>query len=177
MQLIVFAGLPGTGKSTLAETLGTTLATPVFALDWLLGALQPFAVLTPANAADVGMALLTTLVRRQLQLRQGAIVDHPTHTRLLREQWRTLAALEQIPVAFIEVICSDPQLHRQRLEGRTRHIPGWHEVTWSHVARMAAQYEPWDGERLVIDSVAPLAPNLQTVLTALGRLPPAAAVG
>lgn len=39
--LIVLAGLPGTGKSTLAETIGRILHIPVFSLDWLLGALTP----------------------------------------------------------------------------------------------------------------------------------------
>ena len=33
MKLIVFSGLPGTGKSTLAETIGKQLCIPVFAKD------------------------------------------------------------------------------------------------------------------------------------------------
>ncbi|CAA9294262.1 MAG: hypothetical protein AVDCRST_MAG93-4135, partial [uncultured Chloroflexia bacterium] len=41
MKLIVFAGLPGTGKSTMAEAVGRTLHAPVFALDWILGTLTP----------------------------------------------------------------------------------------------------------------------------------------
>lgn len=41
-RLIVFAGLPGTGKSALAERLGRQTSMPVFAADWLLGALTPF---------------------------------------------------------------------------------------------------------------------------------------
>ena len=35
MKLIIFSGLPGTGKSTLAETAGKDLSIPVFAKDWL----------------------------------------------------------------------------------------------------------------------------------------------
>src|SRR5262245_45253859 len=40
--LVVFGGVPGSGKSTVAERVGATLGIPVFALDWLLGALTPF---------------------------------------------------------------------------------------------------------------------------------------
>jgi predicted kinase len=35
MKLIVFSGLPGTGKSSLAEAVGRALHIPVFAKDWL----------------------------------------------------------------------------------------------------------------------------------------------
>ena len=35
MKLIIFSGLPGTGKSRLAEAVGRALAIPVFAKDWL----------------------------------------------------------------------------------------------------------------------------------------------
>jgi hypothetical protein len=35
-RLIVFSGLPATGKSTLAEAAGRHLRAPVFAVDWLL---------------------------------------------------------------------------------------------------------------------------------------------
>jgi adenylate kinase family enzyme len=44
-QIIAFTGLPGTGKSTLAEALATETGVPAFAGDWLLGALRPHGVL------------------------------------------------------------------------------------------------------------------------------------
>lgn len=124
MGLIIFGGLPGAGKSTLAEALGIYRKTPVFAVDWLLGALRPFEVLRVDNAPELGCVLLTTLASRQLLLQQSAIVDHPTHTQQLRQTWQNLASEHRSPIAFIEVICSDPLVHRMRLEGRTCAIPG-----------------------------------------------------
>lgn len=41
-RLIVFSGLPGTGKSTPAEAAGRELRVPALAADWLLGSLTPF---------------------------------------------------------------------------------------------------------------------------------------
>ena len=48
MKLIVFSGLPGTGKSTLAEAVGRHLSIPVFAKDWLEATLLR-SELSPSN--------------------------------------------------------------------------------------------------------------------------------
>lgn len=60
-RLIVVAGVPGTGKSTLADRLGADLSVPVFAIDWLLGALTPFGGRSLDHLLDLGEELLTTL--------------------------------------------------------------------------------------------------------------------
>jgi adenylate kinase family enzyme len=39
--VIIFSGLPGTGKSTLAEKVARTVGAPAFAGDWLMGGLGP----------------------------------------------------------------------------------------------------------------------------------------
>jgi predicted kinase len=163
MKLIIFSGLPGTGKSTLAETVGRELGSPVFALDWLLGAIKPFGVLTNENASPIGYELLTTLARRQLMLGQSAILDSVVGLNEQRELWRGLA--EEFGAGFyvIETICSDTALHRQRLSGRIRGIPGWHELTWANVEKSRANFVAWEGERLIVDAVEPLEGNLAAV--------------
>jgi hypothetical protein len=37
------------------------------------------------------------------------------------------------------------------LQGRERHIPGWHELDWSEVERVKRYYEAWEEERLILD--------------------------
>jgi len=62
-------------------------------------------------------------------------------------------------------VCSDRELHRARLEGRERGIPGWHDAgNWANVERRLAEFPPWTGEVLTIDAVQPLPANLATVL-------------
>jgi hypothetical protein len=72
----------------------------------------------------LGYALLTTLAERQLLLGQSAIVDSPAHLGSVRQQWSALAEQYQARFCGIETICSDLDLHRSLVEGRTRGIPG-----------------------------------------------------
>src|SRR5260370_26160789 len=175
MELIIFAGLPGTGKSSIAEAVGRELAIPVFAKDWLEAALvsnglQPKAADTP----DLGFAayeLLTTLADRQLRLGQSVILDSVASTQSIRKQWHDLAARFDALWYVIECICSDEAANRSRLAGRTRAIPGWHELDWHDVQKVAAYYAPWQGQRLILDAVKPVPQNISATFRYLGHKP------
>lgn len=169
MRLIVFSGLPGTGKTTLAETIGREMRIPVFAFDWLMSVIVPFDIL-PSNrvSAEIGYGLLTRLAERQLTLGQSAILDSVAGLAAGREQWRVLAAAYGATFYAIETICSDEALQRSRIEGRTRGIPNWYELTWANVEQSRANFQAWDGARLVVDAVEPLAQNLERIREYLG---------
>ncbi|HET9905693.1 MAG TPA: ATP-binding protein [Anaerolineales bacterium] len=126
MKLIVFSGLPGTGKSTLAESLAKTLGIPVFAKDWLEASLLR-SELTPSIAEKplgfAGYDLLTTLAQRQLKLEQSVILDSVASTETVRKAWRALADQYKAGWRVIECICTDESLHRSRLQLRERRIP------------------------------------------------------
>jgi predicted kinase len=164
-RLIVFSGLPGAGKSTLAEAAGRALGVPVFAVDWLLGSLTPFGGYHLEELFTMGGELLTTLAYRQLALGQSAILDFPAEDLGTRTRWRILAGAAGAEFRVVICVCSDRELHRARLEGRERGIPGWHDAgNWANVERRLAEFPPWTGEVLTIDAVQPLSVNLATVL-------------
>ena len=83
MKLIIFSGLPGAGKSTLAEETARRLGIPVFAKDWLEASLLT-SEMSPANPqkplGSAGYQLLSMLARRQLLLGQSAILDSVAST-------------------------------------------------------------------------------------------------
>jgi predicted kinase len=163
MKLIVFSGLPGTGKSTLAEAIGKELHIPVFAKDWLEATLLRSGLKPNNEDKSLGFAayeLLTVLAERQLMLGQSVMLDSVAGSQTIRGAWHQLAERYGADWHVIECTCSDESLHRSRLKARRRHIPGWHELEWSEVERMKGYYSPWEGEHLVLDMADPFDENL-----------------
>jgi predicted kinase len=154
MKLIIFSGLPGTGKSTLAEAVGKALEIPVFAKDWLEAALLRSGLKPTSVDKSLGYAgyeLLTVLAKRQLMLGQSVILDSVAASRTIRDTWLNLTEQYNADYRVIECICSNESLHRSRLKQRQRNIPGWHELEWSEVERVKQYYFLWEEERLTLD--------------------------
>jgi predicted kinase len=150
---ILIAGVPGTGKSTLAEGLARGLRAPVFSMDWQLGALTPFRVLTNENVVPLAEMMLVAAMARQAQLGLDAVLDATGHEAEARRRYRTVADNLGARFVGVECVCSDETTHRARVEGRDRGIPGWKAtVSWEHVLRMKSLWEAWDEPHLVADS-------------------------
>lgn len=164
-RLVVLSGVPGTGKSALADALAEALAVPAFAGDWLLGALTPFGGYHLDNLLGIAEELLTTLALRQLATGQSAILDFPAERTDIRERWRSLAAAYGARLRPIVCICSDPSLHRKRAEARQRAIPGWHDAgDWTNIQRRIAEFPAWPGDVLTVDAIHPLNDNVVAAL-------------
>jgi predicted kinase len=167
MKLIVFSGLPGTGKSTLAEELARQLSIPVFTKDWLEATLLR-SELVPSNPekplGSAGYQLLTTLAERQMMLGQSAILDSVASTASIRSTWKGLCEQYRVEWRVVECICSDESIHRALLSSRKRHIPGWHELQWTDVEKVKGYYLPWEGERLILDMLNPFDENLSKAI-------------
>jgi len=83
---------------------------------------------------------------------------------LLRTKTMDLAVKYDADCLIVECVCSDESIHRARMENRQRHIPGWHELDWDDVESVKSYFAPWDETRLVVDTVALLDENVNTVL-------------
>lgn len=173
MQLIVFTGLPGTGKSTIAEAVARELKIPVFAKDWLEATLRRNELRTNDESKNLGYAayeILTMLAERQLVLNQSVILDSVASMENVRAQWRALAKKYAARWRVIECVWSDENAHRAHLANRQRHIPGWHELEWADVERVKTYYAAWKEERLVLDAANSPKQNISTALDYLKPL-------
>jgi hypothetical protein len=173
LRVVVFTGLPGTGKSTLADLTAQALNAPAFAGDWLMGAFKPAAralgTLDRETYLELYRSLLRSLIHRQLILCQSAIVDCVVPDAVLAD-WRELADEHGASLLVVECVCTDEALHRSRVEGRVRGIPGWHEIGWDQVEWMRRETPALRTDRLTLDAVDPLASNLDVLLRRLDPL-------
>ncbi|MBR7838554.1 ATP-binding protein [Actinospica durhamensis] len=163
-MLIVMAGLPGAGKSTVAEGLGRALPAPLVSVDPVEAALWRAGVGRDQPTGLAAYLVAEAVADGVLALGQDTIIDAVNAVEPARAQWRDLARRHGVPVAFIEVVCSDPVVHRYRLEHRKRDIEGFPEPTWDAVECRRAEFEPWTGPRLLLDSIADPASNLAKCL-------------
>lgn len=154
------AGLPSSGKSTLATALAAALPAPVLSVDPVEAAMWRAGVDRGQPTGLAAYVVVEALAREQLAVGHSVVVDAVNDVAEARQQWVDLARRSAVPLRFVEVTCSDPVLHRQRLENRRRGLEGFVEPTWESVQSRRESWASWRHERLVLDSAQPLQDNV-----------------
>lgn len=169
-MLLVLSGLPGTGKSELAQQLGGRLRIPVLSVDPIESAILR-AGIAPGFATGLAAYLVVeALADAQLSLGQDVIVDAVNAVEPAKDMWRNLATRHGAALEIIECRCSDETLHRERLETRRRGLaPSFREPTWDDVQKRRLEYTPWSEPLLVVDAIASRESNVERVLAWLAR--------
>lgn len=151
-MLVVVSGLPGTGKSTLADAVGRALGWPVLSVDPIEAAMWRSGIPASRETGVAAYEVAAALAEHQLRLGGGAIIDAVSAVEIARDGWRRVARRTAARLRIIELVCSDETVHRQRLEARRRDLEGFYEPTWEQVLARKAEFEPWRDQRLVLDS-------------------------
>ena len=159
--LVLITGLPGTGKSAVAEVVAGSLETAVLSHDWAMSALRPYPAIQgvldamePPGHRVVGWSIMNSLAREQLRSGRSIVLDGVARTREVT-QCRQTARSEDARMALITTYCSDLHIHRARIEERQRFIPGWYELDWEHVQESLSAWESPEGADLSLDATEP----------------------
>ena len=164
LVLVVVSGLPGVGKSRLADALGRKLGAAVLSVDPIEAAIWRCGIPPSFETGLAAYEVVAVLAEHQLRLGLTVIADAVSSLEVAREMWRGAAARTGAAMGIVEVVCSNEATHRERLARRTREIDGFPEPSWDEVIRRRDEWEPWVDERLVVDSVRELDENIAEAL-------------
>lgn len=151
-MLIALAGLPGTGKTTIARLLAARLTAVHLRIDTLEQALLASGAV--ATIGIEGYVLSYALAADNLAVGNTVIADCVNGAGAARQAWRDVAARHTARFHLVEVRCSDTGLHRARVEGRQADIAGHALPTWASVMR--TQSEPINGTASIVVDTAKL---------------------
>jgi predicted kinase len=145
--LIVFAGLPGVGKTSIARELARELGAVYLRIDSIEQALRDAGA---ESLDDAGYRAAYRVAADNLRLGRTVVADSVNPIEITRKAWREVAAGTAVSLVEIEVVCSDPAEHRRRVETRASDVAGLTVPSWDQVA--ARRYDPWNRHRIVVDT-------------------------
>jgi predicted kinase len=162
-MLIVLGGLPGVGKTTLAREVARATGAMHLRIDSIEQALRNAGWKVEGEGYRVAYAV----AEDNLRLGRTVVADCVNPCPLTRNEWQAVANRAGVRAVNVEIICSDGDEHRRRVESRSADIAGHRVPTWSEV--LERDYRPWDGDRLVIDSArSDVRRSVATILSAMG---------
>ena len=168
-MLVVLSGLPASGKSAIAEELGPRLPAAVLSVDPIEAAICRSGIPQSFETGLAAYEVAAALTESHLRLGLSVIADAVNSLEIAREMWRDAAEQSGAALRVIEVVCREPDVHRQRLESRERDLDGFPEPTWVDVVARQDEWEDWNEERLVIDSCQSLTDNVDRALAHILR--------
>lgn len=165
-HLIVISGLPGVGKTSVAEIIAASTGSVHLSIDAVEESLLTCGL--PAGW-EVGVAAYEAaraMAEQNLRLGHDVVVDAVNDSDEARQTWRTAASRTGARIEFVYLMISDAREHERRLRGRDRGLTHVGEPTWSDVQRRRADYAAWSDEVVEFDTAARTADEVADALAA-----------
>ena len=159
--LVIFSGLPGTGKSTLAERLARQLGWPLLCIDDVTGDVPPNAGIA---FWDSRVAILLRLTEVQLQLGLSVVVDS-VFMNMDRNHAQELARRYGARFCPIYVFISDENVWERRVTSRHDEMKDSAVATWGRIQHQRERFRTWEPDTaLFVDSLNPVEQNYERAL-------------
>ncbi len=135
--LFILSGLPASGKSSLARLLAAEYGAVWLRIDTIEQALRELCGFDPQGE---GYRMAYRIAADNLRIGMSVVADSCNPIELTRGEWEAVAAENGAQHINIEVVCSDKQEHRRRVEERKNEIAGLKLPTWNEVENR--EYDP-----------------------------------
>src|SRR5215216_2920044 len=145
-MLVVLSGLSGVGKTTIARALARILDAVHLRIDSIEQALRRDGLAVEGEGYSVAYAV----AEDNLRVGRVVVADCVNPWPLTRMAWSAVAERAGVRALDVEVVCTDLDEHKRRVESRVADIDGHRVPTWPEV--IERDYHPWDRSGLVIDT-------------------------
>ncbi len=153
LSLVLFSGLPGTGKSTLASRLALDLDWTLLRIDDLTDGMPAGTDWSDPGTWDGLIVELLQLVQSRLEQDEDVIVDS---VFMDLDRWHARSIADEIGASFrpVHTYLSDEAIWRHRVEARRRESdPEVGVASWGRIQRQRVGYRPWTpGTALFLDT-------------------------
>src|SRR5256885_891425 len=126
-MLVVFSGLPGVGKTTVARELARAAGAVYLRIDSIEQALRD----AGWKVEGEGYGVARAVAEDNLRLGRIVVADCVNPWPLTRSEWRSVADRAGVRAVDVELVCSDAGVHKRRVESRSADITGHRLPTWS----------------------------------------------
>lgn len=174
--LVVFAGAPGVGKSTLARALARELHAAYLDKDTIKDtALRLGREMSVENVQQfvgaLSYQLLIPLARDNLTVGTSVIIDSPAGYRGFQDAIEQLVRSIKVDFRLVECITTDAALLRGRVERSGSELPDHRAREWDAYQQARERLERMSGPRLVLDTAESVSINLRKIMNAFGFHP------
>jgi predicted kinase len=167
-MLIILAGLPGVGKTTIARELAPRLVAVHLRIDSIEGAIRRSSRHAAVPMDEAGYLVGYAVAEDNLRLGHTVIADSVNPWPETRDAWRAVARRADVRALELEIVCSDPSMHERRVTGRQPDVDGTRPVTWQQV--LARDYRHWHRPPVVIDTARQsVLESVETILSVIGK--------
>jgi predicted kinase len=147
--LYILAGLPGTGKSTIARALSRKAGAVWLRIDTIEQGLIESGI-SRDDIYDKGYRIAYAIAADNLRCGQSVIADSVNPLPITRAAWRSVATDTNAGRIEIEIACSKTEEHRRRIAERQSDIPNMRLPTWTDIQER--EYHQWVESQLRIDT-------------------------
>ncbi|KAL5697427.1 hypothetical protein ACHQM5_030743 [Ranunculus cassubicifolius] len=161
--IIAMKGHPGTGKSTLAHAIASTLRYPLIDKDDVRNSTSQLATSSPAaQLNDLSYQVIWRIAKTQLDLGLSVIIDSPLSNQTHLDHLKDIASSSGACLLIIECVSRNVAEWRRRVVERGMNDESsWHKpATWQDLNRLIEgyrgcyDYDIGNVPKLVVDTTA-----------------------
>jgi predicted kinase len=142
-MLIILGGLPGAGKTTIAQALSKQIGATHLRIDTIEETIKVMQ-LRGEEVEKAGYLIAYEIAKDNLLLGNTVIADSVNSTITTRNAWQDVATSVDTPFIEVEIICFEREAHKKRIEQRASNM------TWNDIQN--CEYQIWDSCHLKIDT-------------------------